>query len=105
MLLFAKHGELTDARNRVKSQHAVGAPVSNDLEPGEGVVFERPAKFDKMTFQSKESSSTSSTATFFALLTAKGDFQSRCEMIALQNHSIFELAVEAEEWQKKLADC
>lgn len=68
--LAAKYGEQTDKLSRLKSQHAAGATVVNDLK-SIAEAYERPAKCAKITWQCKESSTIPLTAKFLALLSER----------------------------------
>lgn len=74
LLSSAKHEELNDKPRRVSSQHATGATVPDDLKLVAGAC-ERPEKRVKLTRPCEESSTTSLTAVFFALLTKRDDLK------------------------------
>lgn len=68
--LLSKHGELNDELRCVKSLHAAGTTVPNDLS-SVAWVCEGPAKGAKMTRSCESSSTTLLTAVFSALLTER----------------------------------
>lgn len=65
---------------------------------------ERPAKPVKMTRQSRDSSTTPSTAAFLALHAKPEDFKNCCKVLALENQCIPELAARAKELQERMDD-
>lgn len=87
----------------MKSQHAAGAIVSDDLK-WVAEACEHIAKRLRLARSCKKSSTTPSAAPFLGLLTERDDLKNRCEALTLESQCISWLAAEAKELAEKLAD-
>lgn len=98
-----KIGELNDELSREKLQHAPKATVLEHLR-SVAETCERPVKRVKVSQLCENSSSTSSTVAFLALLSEKDDFKPCRKALALKNQCIHGLAAEAKDSWMKFAD-
>lgn len=101
--LSAKKSGLTDELIRVKSQSAAGAPALDNPKLAAS-NSERPSKRAWMARQCKESSTTLSTATFFALLAEREDYKYSCESLTIENRCMPELDSNGKELLEKSAE-
>lgn len=87
----------------MKLQHAPGATVLDDLNLVTK-AFMRLRKCGKMTRSCKESSTSSSSGMYFALLTERDYLKICCEAITMENTCIFGLFAGTNGLRKKLSD-
>lgn len=87
MQLLAKHGELTNKVNLVKTQHASGATVSDDLSPV-ARAYTRHSQHASMARLCKESLTTPPTASLLSLLAEKDNRENYCEALTLESQCI-----------------
>lgn len=90
-----------DKLPRVKSQIAAEATILDDLK-SVARNCERPNKRAKVTSQCEESSTTTSTAAFSALLAERESYRNHCEALMIKNQGISGLAAEAKTLLEKI---
>lgn len=101
--LFATNSGLADKLSRAKEQDAAGGTVSDDLK-AVAVSCELSSERAEETHPCEDSSTTSCTAAYSALLADWEDYKNFCETSTIENQCISGLAAEAKELQEKLAD-